>query len=133
VPPSLFSNPFQQIHKFDNGVALKPILIKCFLANWGKSHNLPAEEINQTGDNSFFQWLNKPAAKEKPGWTAVPYISNLADFLYQERGDVQAAFPAIYQDEQARLGFLTWFVRYGMAEYELDNAFGLPIGELLTV
>jgi hypothetical protein len=108
--------PFRELHQFDNGVPVRPILVDLYLSfptdatrNW--------DDLASTDpDHSFFAWLNAPS----PG-DGEPMLSNLAMHIYNTRLDLQLEYPSL--EGMSRAGFALWFLENAAAEYDLDEAF----------
>lgn len=59
-----------------------------------------------------------------------PPLTQLADYIYHKRPDVQKAFPDL--NHRDRIGYLLWFVQQGVLEFDLDSALTQPIQEGLV-
>jgi hypothetical protein len=108
-------SPFHNISHFDNGVPVSPTLVKLYLSldqalkqNWVSVENTSAA-------NSFFNWLGTPTNDQQE----VP-ISNLANYIYQQRPDLQQNFPDISGKD--RLEYLIWFILHGRFDYQIEPA-----------
>lgn len=116
-----FLKKLGRLHYFDNGSPIAPILLKCYLVNWLEfKQRWPLETLTATGAGTFFAWLTEPYKPLYPKHKPAEFISNLAWFIYQERQDVQQAFPQIASKDKA--AFLDWFKLHGGREFGLDSA-----------
>lgn len=89
--------------QFDNGVPIPPVVRRMFR----EMH----DAFDHGGDpfHSMFDWLL--AASEAPG------ITRLGEYLYDNRPDVQQAFPDLTGSH--REPFLEWLRTFGVREYSL--------------
>jgi hypothetical protein len=101
--------------RFDNGVPVAAILIKCFL--WTQPESLDAA--------GFYEWLNEPSPVQGRGIYQDLPVSNLAAFIYDDRPDVRLIYPDLTGHD--RYEYLQWFLRKANWEYELDAAFINPV------
>jgi hypothetical protein len=109
------NSPFHNISHFDNGVPVSPTLVKLYLSLDQALKQGWASVENTSSANSFFTWLGAPANDEQE----VP-ISNLANYIYQQRSDLQQVFPDLYG--KSRLDYLIWFMLYGRFDYQIEPA-----------
>jgi Sulfotransferase domain len=119
--PSRQRHPMAALDRFENGVAVVPIITQCFF--WARADQRAhwQEQLAATGPSSFFDWLNLPC--EPPGlglYEELP-LTNLAAFVYGQRPDVRMAHPALTAG--GRYEYARWFVRHAAAEYGLDRVF----------
>jgi hypothetical protein len=135
--------PFGRHRTFDNGIAVAPVLMKAYF-----DLSLTRREIwsdpRSTTDNSFFSWLNRPAAADPHSAPAAPVITELAYYLYTVRSDLRRTFPEVFGAHRA--AFHDWFLANARPEYGLDRTFvpdcpfapeftfddGIPIARLLV-
>lgn len=97
--------------KFDNGVPLHDLIRQLY--NGLKSNGIDFGNPFSTGhNNSFFNWLNKPV---KPGSP----VTNLLDYIYYLRPDLQKAFPDHLNSDLA--GLVNWARHAFKAEYGFDE------------
>lgn len=125
--PRVFENPFHNITHFDNGVQPPPLAVKLYLSlepaiceQW--------PDLEQTGPDSFYAWLNSPADKDPRRRESALIVTNLAHYIYRTRPDVHALCPDLFGED--RLKYATWFI-INQAKYELDPAFIAPMRESL--
>ena len=111
------------LKRFDNGVPFVPILAKLLESVPAKKRAGWQNILDTVSRDCFFRWANA-AADEDPS-EAIPRLTNLAVFVYEQRPDLQAAFPDIF--DRNRLGYAAWFLRYAGHRYELDRSFLTPI------
>jgi len=78
----------------------------------------------ETGDSSFFAWVNAPADADIRRRDDSPTITNLAHYIYGERPDLQTTFPDLFGEDRHRFGH--WFITHAQTEYALDKAFIEP-------
>jgi glycosyltransferase involved in cell wall biosynthesis len=71
---------------------------------------------------NFFSWLNEPVDDKDH---AQPVITRLAFAIYQQRPDLQQAFPDVL--EKNRHQYVGWFRRWAKAELNLDDFFVDPM------
>jgi glycosyltransferase involved in cell wall biosynthesis len=106
--------------KFDDGTEIVDILRQCYREN---------EEIQvKAGDNPFqnSDCFNLPYVKTRK---SQPIFSNLMQFIWKKRPDLQALFPEITYGNC--LAFAHWFVNKGGEEYHLPEKFVLPVRKSL--
>jgi hypothetical protein len=81
---------------------------------------------------AFMAWAARPDAGDPaaPASAAqpqadLPALTNLAQFVFQRRSDLRAAFPDVYG--RHRLDFLLWLIEHAAGEYQLDDACVAPL------
>jgi hypothetical protein len=116
------TNRFAGVNRFDNGVLVAPILVKCFLSCGPELYgNWP--DVAATGPGSFYDWLN--TAHDCASAPDGPRITNLAAFIYRDRVDLPLAFPDLWGRD--RVGFARWFFPRAGEEHGLDPVFTDPM------
>lgn len=121
--PADAGNPFRR-HVFANGVPVAAIHLRIYF-------NLPQNLIDQWADacavgaGSFYAWLLQPAAADPARATAVPVITEMAHWLYQNRPDVQEAFPNPFGGDREQVA--DWFLFSACLEYGYDRRFAMPV------
>src|ERR1051326_510533 len=110
---------------FDNGVPFVPILTELLATAPPEKRARWDNILNATARDCFFRWANAAAEDDPVGSQGVPWLTNLAVFVYKQRPDLQAAFPDIFGLN--RLGYAAWFLRYAGHRYDLDLCFLSPI------
>jgi hypothetical protein len=79
---------------------------------------------------SLVAWAAQPDAHDTALHADLPLITNLAACFYNQRPDLQAAFPDLYG--QHRLDVLMWTVTTAPQEYHLDAAYVAPLRQSLA-
>jgi len=119
--PARQRHPISTLARFENGVAVAPILVQCFF--WASREQRRAWEgrIAATGPGSFYDWLNAPADLPGRGIYETLSISNIAAFLYAQRPDVRL----VYNDlsSAGRYEYVRWFLWRAGKGPGLDAAF----------
>jgi hypothetical protein len=100
---------------FHNGAKIPDIARRMYHA-LGAERKKFGNPFSTTCAQSFFSWLNEPAACGS-GET----ITRLCYEIYYKRPDVQQAFPDVFA--QHREGFLQWILTRGKTEYQIDDQF----------
>ncbi|MBC8078375.1 MAG: methyltransferase domain-containing protein [Chloroflexales bacterium] len=101
--------------RFHNGVAIPDVARRLYAA-LGAGQNAFGDPFAPDSSTSFFAWLQQPA--DLPADPAAP-ISRLWHGIYQQRADLQAAFPDLGGAD--RHAFLTWAATRGAHEYALPD------------
>ena len=112
--------PFGRDDSFSNGARITPVLIKAYFESPKALRGHWPDPRLTTGD-TFFAWLNRPAAADPQIGRIQPAITELAHYIYSVRPDVRAAFPDIFA--AGRVAFTEWFLCNASKEYGLDHAF----------
>ncbi len=100
---------------FDNGVRIPDIIRRIY---WEMDEALKKKlgnPFSATGNNSFFQWLNRDMDKKKPPITRLMYE------IHRKRPDAQLVYRDIFNSD--RQAFLRWFLITTKREYNLDESF----------
>ena len=111
--------------RFDNGVSFVPILAELLEIAPLEKRTGWRNALDTASRDCFFHWANAASDKDPNGSEAIPRLTNLAVFVYEQRPDLQAAFPDIFGLN--RLGYAAWFLRYAGHRYDLDRSFLTPI------
>jgi hypothetical protein len=118
--PAKVNGPFSDKRHFDNGTPITPVLMKAYFdlpinlrARWLAPHS--------TSRESFFTWLNQPAAADPIPSQPNPVISELAHYIYGQRSDLQTAFPDHFGTNRSE--FYDWFLFNARKEYSLPSCF----------
>lgn len=112
--------PFGKDRTFANGTPVAPIIMKLYF-------DLPVAQRDRWVDlrsnegDSFYNWLNRPAAADPMGGHVVPVITELAHYIYRIRPDVQPAFPDLFGAN--RSAFFDWFLFNARQEYGIAHQF----------
>jgi hypothetical protein len=77
---------------------------------------------------SLIAWAAAVALHDRARGSSVPPITNLADYIYHLRPDVQAVYPELYGHH--RVGYLLWFLEYAARDHQLDETFIQVVREL---
>ncbi len=111
--------PFGADNAFADGTPASPILMRAYfdLPSTQRERWLDPRSI---GDDSFFNWLNRPAAAN-PASDHTPVITELAHYIYSVRSDVRQAFPNPFGPD--RSAFYDWFLFTAREEYGLPRCF----------
>ena len=109
--------------RFDNGIRFVPILAELLESVPSEKRARWPNVLDTLSRDCFFRWANAAADEDPSG--AIPRLTNLAVFIYEQRPDLQGAFPDIF--DLNRLGYAAWFLRYAGHRYELDRSFLTPI------
>ena len=106
---------------FDNGVTV-PDVARELYRGLGDAVEVFGDPLQAGHDASFFRWLTQPAepAAADAGGPSRP-ISRLLWAVYQQRPDVQRAFPEPLGANRRR--FLDWARRSAPAEHGIDARF----------
>ena len=113
-------SPFGANRTFNNGVPIVPLLMKAYFDAPQSLRSRWPDPLS-TADDSFYAWLNRPAAAVSQGSSAGPVITELAYYIRSVRPDVREAFPDISTSERGR--FNEWFLFDARKEYGLPRAF----------
>ena len=100
---------------FDNGVKIPDAVRKLYLG-LGKEAARFGNPFRTTETVGLFHWLNEPVG---PPCAPHQVITRLWHRLYQERLDVQGAYPDLFGAH--RLSFLTWITRTGRIEHAIED------------
>jgi hypothetical protein len=119
--------PLLDVSRFDNGVPVAPLLVKCFLYAEDGLRRQWTRDLRGTGPDSFYGWLNATASLPGEGRYASLDVSNLAYFIYFDRHDLRIAFPDLGGPD--RREFVQWFLNYASSEYGVDRAFVQAAGD----
>jgi hypothetical protein len=119
--------PLLDVSRFDSGVPVAPILVKCFLHADDGLRRQWTRDLRGIGPDSFYRWLNAAAPLPGKGHFANLDVSNLADFIYFDRHDLRIAFPDLGGPD--RQEFVQWFLRYATSEYGIDPTFVDSLGD----
>ena len=103
--------------RFDNGVALSPIVRHLYLS-LGPERQRFGDPFATTPPEAFLAWLNAPAPGEPP---TAPYISNLLAHVPLVRTDLRDRFPD-YRGRH-REEYLEWLRSTGPWQLGLDSRF----------
>ncbi|MBC8078374.1 MAG: hypothetical protein H7Y32_20010 [Chloroflexales bacterium] len=103
--------------RFDNGVPI-PDAARRLYARLGAQHDAFGDPFDSAGRTSFFAWLQQNA--DLPADPAAP-ISHLWHDIYQQRADLQAAFPDLAGAD--RHAFVEWVATRGVHEYAVPAVF----------
>ena len=112
--------PFGKDRTFADGTPVAPIIMKLYF-------DLPVAQRDRWSDprsiegDSFYNWLNRPAAADPKGGHIVPVLTELAHYLYCVRPDVQPAFLDPFGAD--RSAFFDWFLFNARQEYGLPHRF----------
>ena len=106
--------------KFNSGIALAPIIRRCY-------RDLK-EPLLDNPFESFLCYLNRPAieALDSSPWL----VTNLMYYIWSQRIDLQQTFNL--QKESDRLNFCKWFVLNAAVEHKLDSYFTIPVVENIS-
>ncbi len=118
--PGRVVGPFGETRSFANGTPITPVLMKAYfdLAPDRRDRWLDPRAVSA---DSFFNWLNRPAAADPAGGKVTPVMTELAHYIYRVRSDLQAAFPDPFGVQ--RSDFYDWFLFNARQEYGLPNCF----------
>ncbi len=87
--------------------------------------SMAAEEINCTED---WRWLNSASDEDPEYGRTPPVITNLGTYIYEDRPDLQVAFPDPYGAD--RVAFSHWFTEVNfVGSRVLDAYFLVPVYE----
>jgi len=118
--PGRVMGPFSENRTFADGTPITPVLMKAYFdlaPNRGERWMDP----RAVSTDSFFYWLNRPAAADPAGEHASPVITELAHYLYRVRSDLRSAFPDPFGAH--RSDFYDWFLFNARQEYGLPLCF----------
>jgi Sulfotransferase domain len=77
---------------------------------------------------AYYDWLNSVSEKDSHGAEIPPVITNLGTYIYENRRDLQVAFPDIYGAD--RVAFSHWFTEINLAGTRvLHSYFLVPVYE----
>jgi hypothetical protein len=105
---------------FDNGVEI-PECVRDLARRLGPRMRTFGDPRRTAGTASFFSWLREPVDCHRRPATCLP---RLWHWIYQERPDLQSAFPAVLTTDRER--FLQWTERFGTLEHRVPAAFVRP-------
>ena len=118
--PAKVNGPFSEKRHFDDGTPITPLLMKAYFdlpsnvrARWLAPHS--------TGEESFYTWLNQPAAADPTESQPNPVISELAHYIHGQRWDLQTSFPDPFGANRSE--FYDWFLFNARTEYRLPSCF----------
>jgi hypothetical protein len=125
--PATVQHALSSRSTFANGVPFAPILIRAY---FGLPDDLMARwpDATLTGEDSFFAWLNRPAASDPHAGRMTPVVTELACYLRSLRPDVAEAFRDPFGAD--RVKFTQWFLHNAVREYKFDPSFTLPVVRL---
>lgn len=123
--PARRRHPMAEMKYFANGVPAAPLLVQCFFWADRGQRELWEKHLDDTGPETFYEWLNAPAPGSGEGLYAGLEISNLALFVYGQRPDVRMIYPDL--KGPGRYEYLRWFLRSAAGEHGLDRAFIDPV------
>lgn len=112
--------PFGKNRTFANGIPVAPVLMKAYF-------DLPHEtrgrwsDPRSTSPDSFFNWLNRPAAADPHATAVTPCITELAHYLYRARPDLAKTFPDVFGTHRG--AYYGWFLENAINEYDLNRIF----------
>ncbi|MDD2764710.1 MAG: sulfotransferase domain-containing protein [Opitutaceae bacterium] len=123
--PERTRGPFAAGGHFANGVKIAPVLARLF-AELPKSLSKQWSDPTAVGNDSFFAWLNRPAAADPSAGSAVPVVTELTHQLYRMLPELQKLYPDPFGRD--RMSLSNWLLYFGIAGYALpDVAFALPV------
>jgi hypothetical protein len=122
--PARAANRFGYFRCFDNGVPVAPAIV-CIYYDLPDSLRQRWLDPCLTEGDSFFAWLNRPAAADPWSGIIAPAITELGAYIYASRTDVSEKMPDLYG--RHRVGFTGWFLSCAIKEYGLDRVFSLPV------
>lgn len=118
--PGTVVGPFGANRTFADGTPVAPLLMKAYYALSPVQRDRWPDPRSTAGD-SFFNWLNRPAAADPAGGRTAPIITELAHYLHTLRSDVRQAFPDPFGTD--RSAFFDWFIFNARQEYGLAQCF----------
>ncbi|MFI5294012.1 MAG: glycosyltransferase [Thermodesulfovibrionales bacterium] len=102
---------------FDNGAEIPAIVRKLY---GGISNSIEfGNPFQAEGEKSFFNWLNSPVSKGSQ-------ITNLLNYIYKERYDLQCAFPIGLHKNEKKL--ITWARSVLSGQYGIGEDFIKHLG-----
>ena len=112
--------PFSEKLHFDDGTPITPVLMKAY---FDLPSHLRARWLapQSTSVESFYSWLNLPAADDPVKGQPHPVISELAHYIHGQRSDLQSAFPDPFGANRSE--FYDWFLFNARKEYSLPACF----------
>jgi len=118
--PGRVVGPFSEARTFADGTPITPVLMKAYfdLAPNRRERWMDPRAVSA---DSFFNWLNRPAAADPTGGKVTPVITELAHYIYRVRSDLRAAFPDPFGVQRG--DFFEWFLVNARREYGLPNCF----------
>lgn len=120
-------NGVLEVTQFDNGIPFAPILVDLYLSVDSRvNQEWPAAGVT-AGANTFFNWINQPAADDHARAADLPVVTNLARFIHIVHRDVRKKYPDLYG--QDRVAYLMWFQKAAATAYELHETFVRPVSE----
>jgi hypothetical protein len=114
-------HPMTTLGRFENGVAVAPILVQCFFRAPYEQREVWESQLAATGPGSFYDWLNSPAPVAGRGLYETLPISNIAAFVYEQRPDLRRVYKDLSSGD--RYEYVRWFLRRAGKEPGLDGAF----------
>jgi hypothetical protein len=114
-------HPMTTLDRFENGVAVAPIMVQCFFCAPYEQRQIWERQLAATGPGSFYDWLNSPAPVAGGGLYETLPISNIAAFVYEQRPDVRLVYGDLNSSD--RYEYARWFLRRAGTECGLDAAF----------
>jgi hypothetical protein len=100
---------------FDNGAPV-PAIVRRLHAELGDTAAAHGDPFVTSPPASFFRWLVSPVS---PARQAPFAVSHLWQAIYDRRGDLQRALPAIHDADAA--AFQRWVRTFGRAEYDMPR------------
>lgn len=116
-------NPLADATHFDDGSPIAGIMVRAYLERAPESFARWPDPA-ATGEGSFFQWLNAWSTSGPDLATAHP-VTNLAQIVYEYRGDVQDFAPDHRGRDWPR--FCQWYVTQARLEHGLGFVFVEPM------
>ena len=124
APAKRRPSSLSQIPHFDNGMAVPSVALSLYLAHDSSTAKSRWPPFAETSPDSFFAWLNAPAADDPLRETA-PCITNLGAYLRRLRADVTGEFPDPFGKDRVR--YIVWLLTNAQTEYHIDPGFLDPI------
>jgi glycosyltransferase involved in cell wall biosynthesis len=113
--PQTRGRPFERL---PSGLVLDPRMRRLYSEAFFKFHlgqvSEPPSPFGPAGEDGFVKWLNEPVDRAGEGVTRYMMA------IYQDRPDVQAAFPDPGKADAA--AFRGWYLTFGSREFDLPAA-----------
>jgi hypothetical protein len=105
---------------FDNGVEI-PEYVRSLARRSGPRMGAFGDPRGTSRDGSFFSWLMEPVDGRSE---RAARVTRLWHAIYQERPDLQTAYPDVLGTDRER--FLGWTETFGTREHRIPAAFVRP-------
>lgn len=116
-----FRNPFLGMSTFSNGLPI-PVVVVAFYIDLSESQKRQwPDPLDAEEKQSFLHYVNALMDETGTSYSERPGISRLAKYIYDQRRDVQSAFPDLHGKD--RISFIEWFIHQAKKEYDLGEFF----------